>query len=56
MKFFGYLEGSKGYKFLNMTTQKYFIEKSVQFEEEPLQAVEIGESSEPLVEVSEDSQ
>ena len=40
-----------------MSTQKSFIERSVHFEEEPMQAAEIGESSSPpppLV-VSEDS-
>ena len=30
-----------------MSTNKYFIERSVQFEEEPLAAVEVGESSSP---------
>ena len=30
-----------------MITNKYFIERSVQFEEEPLAAVEVGESSSP---------
>ena len=30
-----------------MSTQKYFIERSVQFEEEPMVAAEIGESSSP---------
>ena len=40
-----------------MSTQKSFVERSVQFEEEPMPATEIGESSSPplpLV-VSEDS-
>ena len=30
-----------------MSTNKYFIERSVQFQEEPLVAVEVGESSSP---------
>ena len=30
-----------------MSTKKSFIERSVQFEEEPLAAVEVGESSSP---------
>ena len=40
-----------------MSTNKYFIERSVQFEEEPLVAIEVGESSsslEPLI-VSEET-
>ena len=42
---------------IKFSTNKYFIERSVQFEEEPLAAVEIGESSsppQPLI-VSEDT-
>ena len=31
-----------------MSTNKSFIERSVQFQEEPLVAVEVGESSSPL--------
>ena len=30
-----------------MSTKKYFIERSVQFQEEPLVVVEVGESSSP---------
>ena len=45
--FFGYSEDSKGYKLINLSTNKYFIERSVQFQEEPLVAVEVGESSSP---------
>ena len=47
MPFFGYYEDSKGYKLINLSTNKAFIERSVQFEEEPLAAVEVGESSSP---------
>ena len=39
-----------------MSTKKYFIERSVQFQEEPLAAVEVGESSsslEPLIVIEE---
>ena len=32
---------------INLSTNKYFIERSVQFQEEPLVAVEVGESSSP---------
>ena len=32
---------------INLITNKYFIERSVQFQEEPLAAVEVGESSSP---------
>ena len=45
--FVGYSKDSKGYKLINLRTNKYFIEISVQFEEEPLAAVEDGESSSP---------
>ena len=45
--FVGYFEDSKGYKLINLSTNKYFIEISVQFQEEPLVAVEVGESSSP---------
>ena len=45
--FFGYSKDSKGYKLINLSTNKYFIERSVQFQEEPLVAVEVGESSSP---------
>ena len=55
--FVGYFEDSKGYKLINLSTNKYFIEISVQFEEEPLATVEVGESSsspQPLI-VSEET-
>ena len=45
--FVGYSEDSKGYKMIKFITKKYFIERSVQFQEEPLAAVEVGESSSP---------
>ena len=45
--FVGYSEDSKGYKLINLSTNKAFIERSVQFQEEPLAAVEVGESSSP---------
>ena len=45
--FFGYSKDSKGYKLINLSTNKSFIERSVQFQEEPLVAVEVGESSSP---------
>ena len=45
--FVGYSEYSKGYKMINMRTQKSFIERSVQFEEELMVATKIGESSSP---------
>ena len=32
---------------INLSTNKYFIEMSAQFQEEPLAAVEVGESSSP---------
>ena len=32
---------------INLSTNKYFIERSVQFKEEPLAAVEVGEYSSP---------
>ena len=32
---------------INLIPNKYFIERSVQFQEEPLVAVEVGESSSP---------
>ena len=37
----------KGYKFINLSTNKSFIERCVQLEEEPLAAVEVGEASLP---------
>ena len=45
--FVGYYEYSKGYKLINLSTNKYFIERSVHVKEEPLAAVEVGESSSP---------
>ena len=45
--FVGYYEDSKGYSFINLSTKKSFIERSVHFQEEPLVAVEVGESSSP---------
>ena len=46
--FVGYSKDSKGYKLINLITNKYFIKRSVQFQEEPLVALEVGESSSPL--------
>ena len=46
--FVGYSKYSKGYKLVNLSTNKDFIEISVQFQEEPLVVVEVGESSSPL--------
>ena len=43
----GYYEDSKGYKLINLSKNKSFIERSVQFQEEHLAAVEVGESSSP---------
>ena len=45
--FVGYSKGSKVYNLINLSTNKYFIERCVQFQEEPLAAVEFGESSSP---------
>ena len=45
--FVGYSEDSEGYKLINLRTNKYFIERSVQFQEDPLVAAEVGESSSP---------
>ena len=45
--FVGYYEYSKGYILINLSTNKSFIERSVQFEEDPLAVVEVGESSSP---------
>jgi hypothetical protein len=36
----GYLEGVKGYRLLNPSIEKIFIERSVKFEEDPLHALE----------------
>ena len=55
--FVGYSKYSKGYKLIKFSTNKSFIERSVQFKEEPLAAVEVGESSsspEPFI-VSEET-
>ena len=43
--FVGYSDFFRGYKLINMRTQKSFTERSVQFEEEPMVEIEIGESS-----------
>ena len=45
--FVGYSKDSKGYKLINLSTNKAFIEMCVQFEEEPLAVVEVGEASSP---------
>ena len=45
--FFGYSKDSKGYKLINLSTNKSFSERSVQFQEDPLPAFEVGESSSP---------
>ena len=45
--FVGYSKDSKWYNLINLSINKAFIERSVQFEEEPLAAVEVGESSSP---------
>ena len=45
--FVGYSEDSKGYKLIKFSKNKDFIKRSVQFEEEPLAAVKVGESSSP---------
>ena len=42
--FVGYSKYSKGYKMINMSTQRVFIERSVQFEEENMPTTEITES------------
>ena len=44
---FWYYKDSKGYNLINLSTNKAFIERSVHFQEEPLAAVEVGESSSP---------
>ena len=41
----GYSEDSKGYNLINLSTNKAFIARCVQFEEEPLATVEVGEAS-----------
>ena len=43
--FVRYFEDSKWYNLINFSTNKSFIERSVQFEEDPLATVEVGESS-----------
>ena len=45
--FVGYSEDSKGYNLINLSTKKSFIERCVQFEEEPLAVVEVAEASSP---------
>ena len=45
--FVGYSKYSKEYKLINLITNKYFIEICVQLQEDPLVAVEVGESSSP---------
>ena len=45
--FVEYYEYSKGYNLINLRTSKSFIERIFQFEEEPLAAIEVGESSTP---------
>ena len=47
MHFFGYCEDSKVHNLINLSTNKAIIERIVQFQEEPLVAVEVGESSSP---------
>ena len=46
--FVGYSEDSKGYKLIKLCTNKAFIERSVQVQEDPLVSIEVGESSSPL--------
>ena len=46
--FVQYSEDSKGYKLINLSTNKSFIGRSVQFQEKHLLAIEVGESSSPL--------
>ena len=41
----GYSKYSKGYKLIKLSTNKAFIERCVQFEEEPLAEVEIDPNS-----------
>ena len=45
----GYAEYTNGYKLFDPSSQKTFIERSVQFEEEPMQEVELveGDCSHP---------
>ena len=45
--FVGYSKDSKGYKLINLNTNKDFIERGVHFKEEPLAVVEVEESSSP---------
>ena len=42
-----YYEYSKGKNMIKLSTKKSFIEISVQFKEDPLAAIEVGESSSP---------
>ena len=39
----GYVEDAKGYKLFDPSSQKTFIERSVQFEEEPMQEIELAQ-------------
>ena len=45
----GYVEYAKGYKLFHPSSQKTFIERSVQFKEEPMQEVQLveGDCSNP---------
>ena len=55
----GYDEYAKGYKLFDPSSQKTFIERSVQFKEEPMQEIELvkGDCSHPPLndDVSDDS-
>ena len=55
----GYDEYAKGYKIIDPSSQKTFIETSVEFEEDPMQEIELvkGECSHPPLndDVSDDS-
>ena len=55
--FVGYSKYSKGYNMINMRTQRVFIERSVQFEEENMPTTEITESylPPPTLNVSEEN-
>ena len=43
-----WVDYSNRYKLINLSTNKSFTERSVQFQEESLATVEVGESSSPL--------
>jgi hypothetical protein len=47
--FFGYLEGVKGYIFLNSHTEKFILARNVKFEEESLHDFSEDPAEEPLV-------